>query len=69
MSDEMHPQIKLMKQSQLTGLKTQRTTLDAEIHLLETELGIKQPENKTKSAAQEFQAERDAMPNPFEVKK
>lgn len=66
---EMHEQIKLMKHSQLNGLKTQRTTLDAEIDLLETELGLKQPENKTKSASEQFQAERDAMPNPFEVKK
>jgi hypothetical protein len=69
MSNEMHPQIKIMKQSQLTGLKTQRTTLDAEINLLETELGLKQSENKNKSAVEQFQAERDAAPSPFEVKK
>jgi hypothetical protein len=65
----MHPQVLVMKQNELSNLKTKRTTLDAEISLLETELGLKQSENKNKSAAEQFQAERDAAPSPFEVKK
>lgn len=64
----MHEQIKIMKQNELNNLRNQRTTLDSQIDVLETELGIKKADDKTPSPAQEFQAERDAKPNPFSGK-
>lgn len=61
----MHEQIRLMKQNQLSKAKDERAALDAEIAVLETELGIKTADDKKSSPAKEFQAERDAKPSPF----
>jgi hypothetical protein len=56
----------------LAKARNERTALDSEIALLETELGIKKADEKQSmpTPAKEFQAARDAMPSPFvEVKK
>jgi hypothetical protein len=68
----MHEQLKIMKENQLAKARNERTALDSEIALLETELGIKKADENqpTPTPAKEFQAARDAMRSPFaEVKK
>jgi hypothetical protein len=58
-----------MKQSELSNLQNERTALDTKISTLETELGINQSKPAAPSSLEQFQAERDAKPSPFEVKK
>lgn len=65
----MHEQIKIMKENQLAKARNERTVLDSEIAILETELGIKPANDKQPKPAEQFQAERDAMPSPFAEKK
>ncbi len=65
----MHEQIKLMKQGELSNLRTERTALDTKISALETELGVSQSKPAAPSPLEQFQAERDNKPSPFEVKK
>ncbi len=66
----MHEQIKIMKENQLAKARNERTVLDSEIAVLETELGLKPTADDTKpNPAQEFQKQRDALPSPFDSTK
>jgi hypothetical protein len=64
----MHEQILLMKKNQLAKVKDERAALDAEIAVLETELGLSKPATDQPTPAKQFQAERDSKPNPFAQK-
>ncbi len=58
----------MMKKNQLAKAKDERAALDAEIGVLETELGLNKPEADQPTPAKQFQAERDSKPNPFSQK-
>ena len=64
-NEEMHPQIRLMKQSELEKLRNERTAIDSQIAALENELNLKKADDKQPTPAQQFQQQRDSMPNPF----
>jgi len=61
--NDLHPQIKILKQNRLTELQSQIDSAQTEMKTIRRELGQQQPDEKT--AAQQFQAERDAAPSPF----
>lgn len=61
----MHPQVLIMKQNELSNLRSERIALDAKIDALAVEVGEKSTGDKKPSPAQEFQAARDAAPSPF----
>jgi hypothetical protein len=69
----MHEQEKATLQLQLTTLQNERTAANAEfdskIAAVKTKLGLAEESKPAKGAAAEFQKQRDAAPNPFEVKK
>ncbi len=69
----MHEQEKATLQLQLTTLQNERTAanaeFDAKISAAKAALGLQEESKPAKGAAANFQAARDAAPNPFEVKK
>lgn len=58
-----------MLENQLKNLQTERAAsiaeFDTKISDVQKQLGIEPENNKKPSPAKEFQAERDAKPNPF----
>jgi hypothetical protein len=61
--------VKTQKLLRVTELKNTISSAQTELSALETELGSKQTNDPKPSPAQEFQAERDAKPSPFDSKK
>lgn len=68
MSENLHPQIRIMKENRLAELQKTIDSAQGEMATIRRELGLEKLQTGN-TPAQQFQNERDSKPSPFAPQK